>query len=188
MKFDKNFFINLYFHFNKDSFIRIFIHRVFFHINKLLNVALNLLPFMALKKIILIFLGVRYGKGLLINGNVNILWFGNLIIGNNVTINNDVIIDNRGIIGIGDNVSIANRSQLITCSHDLYSKDFEMLKGSLKIGNNVCLFSSSLIMPNIIIESDCVIYPNSTVTRNTKKFGIYGGSPAKFIKYRKYLK
>ena len=169
----------------KDSPLRIFIYRIFFHLNRALNFLLNIFPFMFLKKIILRFLGVKYGKHLLINGKVNILWFKNLSIGDNVTINHDVIIDNRGLIAIGNNVSIANRTQLITCSHDLYSNEFEILKGFLEIGNNVCLFSSALIMPNIIIESDCVIYPNSTVTKNTKKFGIYGGSPAKFIKYRK---
>jgi putative colanic acid biosynthesis acetyltransferase WcaF len=188
MRFDKNFFSSFYYRLKKDSFLRIFIYRIFFHFNKLLNFVLNLLPFMFLKKIILICLGVKYGRCLLINGKVNILWFNNLTIGDNVTINNDVIIDNRGVIIIGDNVSIANRSQLITCSHDIYSKYFEMLKGSLRIGNNVCIFSSSMIMPNIIIESDCVIYPNSTVTKSTKKFGIYAGSPAKFIKNREYIK
>ena len=57
-------------------------------------------------------------------------------------------------------------------------------KGNVNIGNDVWIGSSVTIMSGVNIGDGAVIAANSHVVKNVEPYSIYGGNPAKLIKYR----
>ena len=53
------------------------------------------------------------------------------------------------------------------------------------IGNGVVVGREAIIIGGITINDFTFISSNSVVTKSTKKFGLYSGNPAKFVKNRK---
>lgn len=56
--------------------------------------------------------------------------------------------------------------------------------GDVIIGNDVWIGSNVTIMSVVIIGDGVVIANNSHVVKNIEPYSVYGGNPAKFIKYR----
>jgi acetyltransferase-like isoleucine patch superfamily enzyme len=90
-------------------------------------------------------------------------------------------------IEIGNHVWIGEYTSIRDATH-VFSVD-EIL-GSLpdkvepiKIGNNVWIGRGCLIMPGTVIEDNVVIAANSVVKGLCASGAVYGGTPAKFIKY-----
>jgi acetyltransferase-like isoleucine patch superfamily enzyme len=54
----------------------------------------------------------------------------------------------------------------------------------ISIGNDVWIGDGATIMPGTHIADGCVIGTNSLVTKSTQSYGVYGGNPAKLIKFR----
>lgn len=57
-------------------------------------------------------------------------------------------------------------------------------KGTVKIGNDVWLGYSSIILSGITIGDGAVIAAGSVVTKDVPPYAIVGGNPAKLLKYR----
>jgi acetyltransferase-like isoleucine patch superfamily enzyme len=100
----------------------------------------------------------------------------------------------HGKIIIGDDVMFGPGVVLVGGNHlveDKYTKMIDILKGKdhddgfLTIKNNVWIGANVVIMPNVTIETGCIIGANAVVTDSTVPYGIYGGVPAKLIKIRK---
>lgn len=53
-----------------------------------------------------------------------------------------------------------------------------------KIGNGVVVGREAVIIGDITIDDFTLVSSNSVVTKSTKKFGLYSGNPAKFMKMR----
>ena len=60
----------------------------------------------------------------------------------------------------------------------------ETTKGNVIIGNDVWIGSGVTIMSGVTISDGCIIATNSHVVKNTQPYSIYGGNPAKLIRYR----
>jgi len=56
--------------------------------------------------------------------------------------------------------------------------------GDVNIGNDVWIGGNVTIMSGITIGDGAVIANNSHVVKNIEPYSLYGGNPAKFIKYR----
>lgn len=89
-------------------------------------------------------------------------------------------------ITLGNNIHITREVLFVT--HDggtlLYRNlipDLE-ITAPITIGNNVYIGVRSIIMPGIIIGSNCIIASGSVVTKNVPDNSVVGGVPAKFIK------
>lgn len=96
------------------------------------------------------------------------------------------------LIEIGDNVSIANGTKLVTHdgSVELFKQEFPNMDlfGTIKIGNNVQIGINTLIMPNTIIGSNCVIGAGSVIRGVIPDNSVVMGNPAKVIMDVKILK
>lgn len=57
-------------------------------------------------------------------------------------------------------------------------------KGDTVIGNDVWLGRESVIMPGVKIGDGAIVAAYSVVTKEVPPYAIYGGNPAKFIKFR----
>ena len=110
----------------------------------------------------------------------------NIKLGNNCVINKNVLLDGRGgELIIGNNVDIAQETNIWTLEHDVHD-DFHTSKGAdVIIEDYVWIASRVTILPGVTIGKGAVIASNSVVTKNVPAMSIFGGIPAKFIGERK---
>lgn len=90
---------------------------------------------------------------------------------------------------IGENCSISHNVRIYTTSK-LPDFDFSDKKnvpdkrGDVIIGNFVWIGANVFINPGVTIGDNSIIGANSVVTKNIEPFAIYGGVPAKLIRYK----
>lgn len=110
----------------------------------------------------------------------------NIQIGDNSVINQRVLLDGRGgMLKIGNNVDIAQETNIWTLSHDPHD-DYHMAKGgNVIIEDYVWIASRVTILPGIRIGRGAIIAANSVVTKDVSANTIVGGIPARFIGKRK---
>ncbi|MBT8571648.1 acyltransferase [Polynucleobacter paneuropaeus] len=115
-------------------------------------------------------------------------------IGSNIHIGVSSTLIGAGRITLSDFCNISSKVSIYS-SNDDYSGETmsnpmvpEMYKNvnndDVYIGRHVIVGCSSVILPGIVIEDGAVIGALSLVKKNCSYFGIYAGSPAKYIKER----
>lgn len=113
---------------------------------------------------------ISIGKGSYING-------GHIFASENATIT------------IGDNCLISYNVHIRTDMHNYESKQHLInsqgrREKSIIIGNDVWIGYGAQILSGITIADGCVIAAGAVVTKDTVKYGVYAGIPARLIKYR----
>ncbi|MGP9833522.1 acyltransferase [Marinobacter sp. NSM] len=96
-----------------------------------------------------------------------------------------------GSIEIRQGAVIGEGVQIMSSSHEYDSPGQDVLPFSSKnvskktvlsefcwIGNN------SIILPGVSVGKYCVIGAGSVVTKSTQDYGVYGGNPARLLKFR----
>lgn len=102
----------------------------------------------------------------------------NFIMRENSVINDYCRIDNRGLIIIGNNVSISSETYLITAYHNVHSSSFENIIKPITIEDFVFLGIRCTILPGVNISTGAVAAAGSTVVKSIPEFVIVGGTPA----------
>lgn len=126
------------------------------------------------------------GKDILLYGDGSIICGDNSYIGNYSTIQS---VENCSVT-IGNNCSISHNVRIYTSSN-LANQDFnttsikEKYSANVTIGNGVWIGANVFINPGITIEDNSVVGANSVVTKNIERNAIYGGVPARLLKYKK---
>jgi acetyltransferase-like isoleucine patch superfamily enzyme len=105
----------------------------------------------------------------------------NITIGNNTIINRKCYLDGRGTLVIGNNVSIAPESYILSMTHDSQSPDFTPETRTTRIDDYVWLGARVLVLPGIRLGDGCVIGAGSVVTGDVPAYTIAAGSPARKI-------
>ena len=95
--------------------------------------------------------------------------------------------DARGEISIGNDVSIAHGSSLLSFEHrfddpDIPIRDQPLTKGPIQINDNVWIGAGCRILSDTRIESRTIVAANAVVTKNPDGGCIYGGVPARKLK------
>lgn len=127
------------------------------------------------------------GENILFYGKGNISCGKDSYIGSYSTIQ---AFDNYNVI-IGDNCSISHNVRIYTSSHkadqNLNNKNIKERKsGDVIINNGVWIGANVFINPGVTIGENTIIGSNSVVTKNMEPHAIYGGIPAKLIRYKDY--
>lgn len=125
------------------------------------------------------------GEGILIYGD------GNLVIGENSYIGgySTIQISKGYTVRIGKNCRISHNVRIYTSSF-APDQDFSNFKGLAKhsgdivIQDNVWIGANAFLNPGVTIGENAIIGANSVVTKDVEAFGIYGGVPAKLIRYK----
>lgn len=129
------------------------------------------------------------GDNVAIFSNVYLLRIHNLEIGNNVSIHPLCYIDASGCILIGDDVSIAHNTTIMSEEHiykDLLVniKDQECEYKKTVIENNVWIGAGSKILAGSYVETGSIVAAGAVVKNRVDSNSIVGGVPAKLIKVR----
>lgn len=117
-------------------------------------------------------------------GTINVESFENsnekLIIGDFVSIAPDVLF----ILGGNHQINTFTTYPLKAYFTEKFSQDDAQSKGPVIVGDEVWIGQSSIIMSGVKLGKGCVIAAGSVITKDVPPFAIFGGNPAKFIKWR----
>jgi maltose O-acetyltransferase len=110
----------------------------------------------------------------------------NITIGSNTVVNQRVLLDGRGgKLIIGNNVDIAQETNIWTLEHDPHSDIHKDRGGDVIIRDFVWIASRCTILPGITIGKGAVVASNSVVSKDVEPMTIVGGIPATKIGNRK---
>lgn len=95
----------------------------------------------------------------------------------------------RGGVKIGDNVSIAHGSTILSTSHTFDEMNCPIKYQPIKqqetvIDDDVWIGCGVVVLSGTRIGKGCVIGANSVVTKSINDFSVAVGSPAKILKRR----
>jgi acetyltransferase-like isoleucine patch superfamily enzyme len=108
----------------------------------------------------------------------------NLKIGDHCSIHTTKI-DLRASVIIGNYVIIGSDVDIITCSHNIDSIDWEHKKYGIQIEDYVWVASKVLILPTCRrIEEGAVLAAGSVVVKNVSRMNVISGNPATFLRER----
>lgn len=110
----------------------------------------------------------------------------NISVGDNCAINARVLLDGRGgKLTIGNNVDIAQETNIWTLEHDVHSDTHKDKGGDVVIEDYVWIASRVTILPGVRIGRGAVVATGAVVTKDVPSMAIVGGVPAKVIGERK---
>ena len=147
------------------------------------------IPIWGIRKILYQMLGMKIGKGSRILMKTIVVHPWKIVIGKKTYVNEYCFLDGRGGISIGENVTIAIFSKLITGYHNIDDESFSYLEEPIIIEDNSAVFTNVTVLPGVHIREGCIVTAGAVVKRGEyKEFCVYGGNPIKHIRDRKVKK
>ncbi|MEP3197518.1 MAG: acyltransferase [Lentilitoribacter sp.] len=124
------------------------------------------------------------GENVLFETGVRITYWEEIEFGDNVAIFETCYLDGKGGIKIGDNVSIAHQTSLISFDFDIDNADGPLKYAPIRkkpiiIGEDALIFSGVRILAGANLAPKTVIAANAVVKEGNYESGIYAGMPAK---------
>ena len=111
---------------------------------------------------------------------------GSVQVGNGCFINAGCVIDpGTASVVVGDRVAIGWHCMLVGNTHAIGSPESRAgnsRSADIHIENGSWLGAGVIVLPGVTIGAGCVIGAGSVVTKNTKRNGLYVGSPARLIR------
>ena len=154
--------------------------------NYLFNRVLMYVPFHAARLFFLRIQLAKVGTGSSFLLGCEIRKGRNIRIGNHSVINRKVLLDGRGgLLTIGDNVDIAQETNIWTLEHSVHDDYHRDQGGNVTIEDYVWIASRVTILPGVTIGRWAVVACNAVVTKDVPPMAIVGGIPAKIIGERK---
>ena len=151
----------------------------------LLSEFIMFLPFWSIRYMFQKCMLRHIGKGCYVMRKVVIINPKNVTIGNHVIINKMVMLDGRAAeLIIGDNVDIAQETNIWTLEHDVNDENHRVVPGKVVIDDHVWIASRVTILPGVHIGRGAVIASGAVVTKDVPPMSIVGGVPAKVIGQR----
>ena len=141
-------------------------------------------PSHVLRKLVLRACGMKIGKNSYIYMGCRIYHPWNISVGENTIINPYCILDGRRGLLIGNNVSISERSIILSLEHDPQSSSFAVRGSTTIIEDFVWLGMNSVVLPGIRINRGAVVASCALVSKDIPEYTIVGGVPAKILNTR----
>ncbi|MDO3693626.1 putative colanic acid biosynthesis acetyltransferase [Wenyingzhuangia sp. chi5] len=128
--------------------------------------------------------GAQISWNAMVNSSVKIWAPWNLKMGAYSCLGPKVDCYNQGMIKIGSDVTISQKTYLCASSHDFTSLNHELFLAPIIIEDKVWVAADAFIGPGVTIKQGSVIGARSAVFKNVEEWTVIGGNPAKFIKKR----
>jgi len=123
------------------------------------------------------------GDNVVFETGVRVTHWDMIKLSNNVSVFETCYLDGKGGITIGDDVSIAHQSSLISFDFDISDPDTPMKQAPMRkkpivIGNDCMVFSGVRIFAGARLADRTIIAANAVVRDGDYKPGVYAGLPA----------
>ncbi len=123
------------------------------------------------------------GDNVVFETGVRVTFWEEIELGSNVAIFETCYLDGKGGIKIGDNVSIAHQSSLISFDFDIGRPDVPlkyspMRKKLIVIGDDCMVFAGARIFAGVELAPRTIIAANAVVKEGRYEPGVYAGLPA----------
>ncbi|GAB6011243.1 glycosyltransferase [Viscerimonas tarda] len=138
-------------------------------------------PIWWIRKVYYKLLGIKIGRGSIMNMSQSFFCIHKLSIGENTHINRRCFFDARAGIQIGNNVSISHQVTLMTGGHDVQSKSFVGDFRPIIINDFVWIGVNATILRGVTIGKGAVVAAGAVVTKDVEPYTVVGGVPAKVI-------
>lgn len=149
----------------------------------LINGLLAVVPFNALRLLILKLVGVKYGRRVVLERGVRLDFPWRLVIGHNCYISRNVYLDCRGgRISIGHDSDVSEGALIYTLSHDIQSPDFAPKRGDVSIGMRNWICARAIVLPGSRLGLGSVLSANSVFSGSSQDFSLLIGNPAQHVK------
>lgn len=125
------------------------------------------------------------GDNVLFETGVRITYWEEIEFGSNVAIFETCYLDGKGGIKIGDNVSIAHQTSLISFDFEIGSSETPLKyspirKKQITIGDDALIFSGVRILAGANLAPRTIVAANSVVKEGDYQSGVLAGAPATF--------
>lgn len=157
---------------------------VYFLTEYLLNSVLPTVPFWSWRRAYLKFVKMHVGKGAFVMKRNYILTPQRISIGSHSHVNRGCTLDGRGVIRIGNNVSISHGVMIMTGSHDGRSANFQARFLPVRIDDHAWIGAGATILQNVHVGEGAIVCAGAVVTHDVKPYDIVAGIPAKKIDER----
>ena len=127
----------------------------------------------------------RFDASSAIYRNVDLRSPYRIVVGAHTNINKRCVLDGRGGLKIGDNVDIAQETNIWTEQHDYNNPTYKSVCKEVIIEDYVWLASRVTVLPGVHIGRGAVVASGAVVTKDVPPLAIVAGIPAKIIGYRK---
>ena len=138
------------------------------------------------RRFLLRLFGAKIGKKVLLRPSAKVTYPWKLRIGDHSWIGDEVTLYSLGEISIGSSTVVSQRSYLCAGSHEYKKPEFPIYAAPIHVGSGCWLASDVFVGPGVQVGDGTVVGARSSVFKSLKSNGIYMGSPAKFIKKRKF--
>ena len=91
-------------------------------------------------------------------------------------------------IKIGEKCCIGKDVYLLTGSHDIQDSQFNMVTKSIIVNDGCWVATGAYILPGVELGKETVVAARAVVIKSTEPNSVIGGNPAKFIKFRNFIK
>ena len=143
------------------------------------------LPCHPLRRLVCHFVMKDFDLSSAIYRNVDLRSPYRISVGEHTNINKRCVLDGRGGLKIGDNVDIAQETNIWSEQHDYNSPTYKSVCKTVVIDDYVWLASRVTVLPGVHIGRGAVVASGAVVTKDVLPLAIVAGVPAKIIGYRK---
>lgn len=143
------------------------------------------LPCHPLRRLVCHFVMKDFDLSSAIYRNVDLRSPYRISVGEHTNINKRCVLDGRGGLKIGDNVDIAQETNIWSEQHDYNSPTYKSVCKTVVIDDYVWLASRVTVLPGVHIGRGAVVASGAVVTKDVPPLAIVAGVPAKIIGYRK---
>ena len=138
-------------------------------------------PNAAIRRLFCRLLGMRIGKGSELAMGIYLQMPSRVTIGRDTYINRGVWLDGRGIVKIGNSVTISPRVTISSAGHDAQSTTFEYASAPISIGDYAWVGINATILKGVTIGEGAVVAAGAVVTKDVEPYTIVAGVPARKI-------
>jgi len=143
-------------------------------------------PLHAWRRLILRMFGAKLGKHVNVYPNVKIWAPWSLTIGSFVGIADGVNLYNMAPISIDDHCVVSQGAHLCAGSHDIDSKNFQLIAKPIKLEKNVWVCAEAFIGPGVTVAEGCVLGARAVLVKNiAEQWSVWAGNPAVMKRMRK---
>lgn len=128
--------------------------------------------------------GAQVSKKAVVYSSAKVYYPANLIMDDYACLASDVDCYNVDVVRVGKGATISQGAYLCTASHDIYSKNHELITAPIFIESQAWVAADAFVGMGVTIGEGAVVGARAAVFKDVEPWTVVGGNPAKTIKKR----